>query len=217
MKTCKKCGSTEFNNSGCCKPCISVYQAEYREKNAEKAIEYNKKYRYEKAKEINAQRKNYRLTHKEEKKIADAKYYSENLDRVTEYKAAYYKKNRSRLDLLNSQWIKNNPEKFKKIQNRYSDANPENKRIHCQNRRARIRKNGGQLSRGIAIRLFKSQKGKCACCHKRLTKYHLDHIMPLSRGGRNEDSNIQLLCQPCNQKKFNKHPIDFMQSLGFLL
>ena len=29
----------------------------------------------------------------------------------------------------------------------------------------------------------------------------LDHIIPLYFGGKNVDSNYQLLCEPCNQKK----------------
>jgi 5-methylcytosine-specific restriction endonuclease McrA len=47
--------------------------------------------------------------------------------------------------------------------------------------------------------------------------YHLDHIVPLAIGGTNTDDNIQLLRQKCNQQKSAKHPIDFMQSRGFLL
>jgi 5-methylcytosine-specific restriction endonuclease McrA len=47
--------------------------------------------------------------------------------------------------------------------------------------------------------------------------YHLDHITPITLGGSNTDDNMQLLRQRCNNQKYNKHPIDFMQSRGFLL
>jgi 5-methylcytosine-specific restriction endonuclease McrA len=47
--------------------------------------------------------------------------------------------------------------------------------------------------------------------------YHIDHIMPLALGGSNTDDNIQLLRQRCNNQKCAKHPVDFMQSRGFLL
>jgi|SRR5882672_2461481 len=217
MKTCKKCGSTEFNNNGCCKPCIAIYQAKYRSENAAKAKLYNDNYQAVNAEKINEQRKQYRLDHKEEKRLADLEYYKNNKGKLTEYKAKYYKKNKERLDLKNSRWVKNNPDKFKSIQARSVSKNPESKRIHCQNRRSRVRNNGGQLSKGLASKLFKAQKGKCACCRTDLNKYHLDHIMPLARGGENEDSNIQLLCPLCNQQKFTKHPVDFMRSKGFLL
>jgi 5-methylcytosine-specific restriction endonuclease McrA len=44
----------------------------------------------------------------------------------------------------------------------------------------------------------------CVCCgqqfpdHKGLTR---DHIVPVSAGGHSRESNIQPLCQTCNQKK----------------
>lgn len=38
-----------------------------------------------------------------------------------------------------------------------------------------------------------------------------------SADGSNTDDNIQLLCKTCNLSKGAKHPIDFMQSKGFLL
>jgi 5-methylcytosine-specific restriction endonuclease McrA len=86
------------------------------------------------------------------------------------------------------------------------------------NRKARERANGGILSVGLAEKLFELQKGKCACCGQPLgEKYHMDHILPIVLGGPNEDWNIQLLRQRCNQQKHAKHPVDFMQSRGFLL
>jgi len=47
--------------------------------------------------------------------------------------------------------------------------------------------------------------------------FNLDHIIPLSLGGRNEDCNIQLLRASCNFRKGAKHPIVYMQERGFLL
>jgi 5-methylcytosine-specific restriction endonuclease McrA len=32
----------------------------------------------------------------------------------------------------------------------------------------------------------------------------IDHIIPLSRGGRDIFSNLQALCRPCNRKKGNR-------------
>lgn len=85
-------------------------------------------------------------------------------------------------------------------------------------RRALKRGAGGVLSKGLAAKLMVLQKGKCPCCGKPLGKnYHMDHIMPLALGGSNTDDNIQLLRATCNNQKYTKHPIDFMQQRGFLL
>lgn len=89
---------------------------------------------------------------------------------------------------------------------------------HGHNRRARKRSSGGVISPGLARKLFKLQSGKCACCGLSLGgDYHMDHIMPIAMGGPNEDRNIQLLRAACNIQKTAKHPVDFMQSRGFLL
>lgn len=71
----------------------------------------------------------------------------------------------------------------------------------------------------IQDKLLVLQRGRCACCRcdLRNEKYHLDHHMPLALGGAHDDRNMQLLCKTCNLSKHSKHPVDFMQSRGFLL
>lgn len=66
--------------------------------------------------------------------------------------------------------------------------------------------------------LFSSQKGKCANCLKSIkTSYHIDHIYPVSKGGSNWPSNLQLLCPACNQKKSAKDPLDWAKENGRLI
>ena len=90
------------------------------------------------------------------------------------------------------------------------------KNVHA--RRARKRKAGGAYSAGDVKKILELQRGKCPVCRVALGfGFHQDHIIPLSAGGSNDKTNIQLLCRDCNQKKHSKHPIDFMQSKGYLL
>lgn len=135
----------------------------------------------------------------ERRKATDASWKKANPDRCRAYEAAWYKAN-------------------KKSKSAWQKANLEKRRIYAHNRNARKRANGGVLSKGLTEKLFKLQRGKCPCCKKPLgDNYHLDHIMPLDLGGANEDWNMQLLRQTCNQQKHAKNPIDFMQSRGFLI
>lgn len=49
---------------------------------------------------------------------------------------------------------------------------------------------------------------RCLACGNHDAKLCIDHVVPLSRGGTNEISNIQPLCRSCNSKKHAKH-IDY--------
>lgn len=52
---------------------------------------------------------------------------------------------------------------------------------------------------------------RCGHTPKEGRRLHIDHIKPLSRGGTNKLSNLQLLCQPCNNRKATK-TIDYRGS-----
>ena len=87
-------------------------------------------------------------------------------------------------------------------------------------RRQRLRSGGNpkRLSPRVVDRVMGLQKSRCAVCRDYMGPgFVVDHILPLALGGNNDPKNIQLLCEPCNQAKWHKHPVDFMQSRGFLL
>lgn len=133
-------------------------------------------------------------------------------------RSARYAANPGKVKAMGAAWRAANPDKKKATDAAWNAANPEAKRIRVQNRRARKKKAGGKLSSNLSAKLFKLQKGKCPCCNQPLgNDFHLDHIMPLIRGGSNTDDNIQLLRAICNLQKNAAHPVDFMQSRGFLL
>lgn len=97
----------------------------------------------------------------------------------------------------------------------YRKRNPDKVREFAQNR---SRRKYGRLPRGTVAAIGEAQKWKCAICRTGIKKkYHVDHIMPLAKGGKHERSNIQLLCPTCNVRKSAKDPIEYMQSLGRLL
>lgn len=201
MKTCNKCGESkptaEFHKNSSrrdglqsrCKSCHGIECAKWAAANPEKYRAYTAKWR---------------AANPEKNRASDAKTRAARREKSRVYAVEYRA---------------NNPEKAKAAVDKWCAANP---KAHCaynQNRRARKREVGGNLSKGLAGKLFKLQRGKCACgCGQHLgDDYHLDHIMPIALGGSNTDDNIQLLRQQCNNRKHSKHPIDFMQQRGFLL
>jgi hypothetical protein len=50
--------------------------------------------------------------------------------------------------------------------------------------------------------VFARDGGICQCCGSS-NSLEFDHVVPYSCGGRNDASNIQLLCQKCNRSKSN--------------
>ena len=158
----------------------------------------------------------WRAANPDKVKARSAAYHVENREKIKARKAAWHAANKEKLTAKHADYRAANREQIKTSNAAYQAANPEARRIYSHNRRAR--ESGGRLSKGLAEKLFKAQKGKCACCGLPLgDDYHLDHIMPLALGGTNTDDNIQLLRQQCNNQKSSKHPIAFMQSRGFLL
>lgn len=147
------------------------------------------------------------------------KYRAHNRDKVKAARAALYVANRDRIKAKSVKWRSENPGKAKAGIAKWKKENLESLRANELNRRARKLSVGGKLSKNLVERLFKLQRGKCACgCEQPLgNNYHRDHIMPLALGGSNTDDNIQLLRQRCNNQKKAKHPADFMRERGFLI
>lgn len=94
-------------------------------------------------------------------------------------------------------------------------SKPDQAREYARKRRGKMI---GRLPRGTVSRIGEAQKWKCIACKNCIKdQYHVDHTMPLAKGGEHEPRNLQLLCPTCNLTKSAKHPIDFMQEKGFLL
>lgn len=77
--------------------------------------------------------------------------------------------------------------------------------------RAGVRPNRrGSLSKDLRNRVYNRCGKVCAKCgtDKRL---QVDHIVPVSKGGSDSMSNLQVLCQPCNLKKGTKSNKEFMR------
>lgn len=215
MKTCTTCGETKPHSEyhsckkskdglkSSCKPCRNLKNSEYRLANPEKATASWKSWR-DKNPELTKERlRAWRLANIDKAKARAADWYAANKEKTKTRASLWQAENKEKVKAMSAAYYAKNPEKFK-------SAN--------HTRRARKIKAGGKLSKDLPVKLFKLQRGKCACCKKPLGKnYHMDHIIPLALGGTNTDDNIQLLRATCNLQKHTKHPIDFMRQRGCLL
>lgn len=48
-----------------------------------------------------------------------------------------------------------------------------------------------------------NENSRCNYCNSS-DNLSIDHIIPISKGGKNSLDNIQILCNPCNNKKIDK-------------
>ncbi len=63
--------------------------------------------------------------------------------------------------------------------------------------------------------IYNKSNGRCELCGQRLllSNMTLDHIVPLSMGGKDDMENLQASCFACNQFKSNILPDDFMDRI----
>lgn len=207
IKFCKKCQvETERFRKGECKLCAKARSALYRLENAERTKAKNALYRSNNAEKVQQARDKWSAANPVRSALASRNWRLSNPEKMQECRNA---------------WVAANPEKSKTLSADWKKKNPDAVTRYNHSRRARKISVGGTLSKGLFAKLFTLQRGKCPACKEALSSVKprspMDHIIALINGGANEDYNIQILCQPCNQQKHAKHPVDFMQSRGFLI
>ena len=102
------------------------------------------------------------------------------------------------------------PDKIRAWGLRWRTNNPE--KIRARNERRRALK---MNAKGIGIPFdeqaqLRRQKFRCYYCDCKLDKYHIDHIVPLSRGGTEYPDNKVLACPQCNLRKHDKMPHEWV-------
>jgi len=79
----------------------------------------------------------------------------------------------------------------------------------------RLNKKINKLPRGTIKNLISKQNGLCVYCSTNvISKYHVDHIVPLAKDGKHEPSNLQILCPSCNVKKWTKSDAEFRDTIN---
>ena len=149
----------------------------------------------------------YNVAYRAANRETTAAYYAANRDNKSASQSAWCYANR---DAISARYAAN-PGKVAAQQAEYRAANPDKMAAKARNRRARKRNAHGSHTAADIRRIFDAQRGLCANCHARLLKsgkqkFHVDHIVPLVRGGSNWPDNLQLLCKPCNLRKGAKLP-----------
>lgn len=82
----------------------------------------------------------------------------------------------------------------------------------------RREKDKARRLRQTAWWLRKVHPGVCHYCHREVgrTRLTMDHVVPLSRGGKSTKGNIVAACKECNNKKKYLLPIEWGEYLSLL-
>lgn len=143
-----------------------------------------------------------------------SKYYYRDQPCKNGHIGYWYIRNNSCVACLHeatNKWRLKNKEKVRKYEREYNQKNPEVKIRSEAKRRAIKLKSGGTFPKEDIDKLFQSQNGLCPACGVDLKSsgFHIDHRIPLSRGGSNWPENLQLLCPADNVRKSNLTDIEY--------
>lgn len=122
-----------------------------------------------------------------------------NSESVAARRKAHYEANRERYAAWSKAWWKRNPDKA---------------RIYYTRRKARKNGAGGYHTAEDVRNKYAAQNGRCYWCMEELDKsFHVDHIVPLAKGGSDNEANICCACPRCNLSKGDKMPWEFSDRL----
>lgn len=216
-RTCNVCGEWKPAD------CFSFYDGRLRSRCKPcQAAKNNARYHADPARVL-AQQAAYSLTHREQKAAYDREYNARTRERRSEQKNGLYyarkaagikreigAKEREENRLKARARYVATPDVLKARIKAYQSKNREKVRAWQEDYRARRRDGDGVSSREWEAIL--DQAGyRCLACGA-TEPLTMDHVRPLSRGGRHTPSNVQVLCKPCNSKKHTA-TVDYRASL----
>jgi 5-methylcytosine-specific restriction endonuclease McrA len=224
---CKNCNKYEkYLTKGYCSKC---YDKEYRIKHKERIRIQRKQYRLKNKDKIKESNKSYRLKNFDKIKATKKKWADNNPEKLKIIQKRWDDKNPDKVKLKYKRYRKTHKEQRRKYRAEHKEqrATYYIKNKEGVNKQMRIykktpagklaikralmkRRVGGEVKKGDISKLLNENIFKygiitCEKCKEQCPyNYHIDHIIPVSKGGGNNYNNFQILCACCNLIKQTK-------------
>ena len=231
-RACTKCGRTFPINeeywyrkkgrldgfSSSCRECTRAKVYQYREDNPDKWAETHRGHYHRYGDKYREQRKNRRRVNLEEHRQRDHEYYAQNAERLAREKRERRQSNPEYVRAVDNAHYRKTRDQHAERRRVMRKQNPAHVRArelaNTHRRRAQARASGGRFTEDDIDTIRKGQTDKrgqvrCWYCGKPMQKWHIDHRVPLSRGGSNAPGNLCLACPECNLSKHNKLPTEY--------
>lgn len=199
-----------------CMECTRVWNAKYHSSASEKI---NRKQRDLKNKDYNRKKSKERFNANRDSELEKRrKRYARSIEKHRLRDRSRRIKEKEKRNKLNREWRIKNKEKHIMSVAEWRRNNPEKDRVIRMKRRAAKVGSPEQFTASELKALLDKQEYICAnpfCrCDLLKIKKHLDHKIPLSRGGTNGIANLQYLCAPCNLQKNKRTNDEWMELLS---
>lgn len=197
---------------------LAAKKKAYAEARSEHLAIYYKQYYLSKREDKIAQSKAYYEANKGSILEKGRRRWRKNIDKHRRRSKEIYAINREAILSKMARWRKANPDKANAGRIRWARLNPEKRKEIVRVNSLRRRATEGTFTKEDIRKIMQMQRSCCAYCREKVGKnFHVDHIVPIAKGGTNWPSNLQITCATCNLKKNDRLPEDFAREMGLLL
>ena len=216
-RNCSKCGATKDILLFCkvrtypggyrnvCKECHRAAEASRRNLDKD-AYNRRERERYARSTKKATSNKAWNDRNRDKVRAYDAQRVERRAVYKRQYSKQYYRRNVDAAKAASSQQRRSNPEYCKMQVRLWRKKNPDKHRVHLIRRRT-LKHAAGPVHPSALTHVF--QATCCAYCDVAFEptgsrSLHVEHILPLARGGTNHRSNFAAACQFCNSSKHDR-------------